>query len=146
MRLYLPLAILLLVSACRPTNQPEAVPAQLIEVAPPSNKHIELYINQYALGPNQGAILRPDYSNWTAESKIKNAASTNQEGKPPYSATIQYLGRKPDADVYSLTISFPRDGGSETFTQEVQYYGSDVEIWRDDQYRIGLRPSTNENG
>ena len=146
MRLFLSLTILLLVSACKPANQPLVVPAQYIEVAPPTHKQIELYINQYALGPKQGVILRPDFSNWTSESKMKNAASTNQEGKPPYSATIQYLGRKPDADLYSLTISFPRDGGFETFTKEVQYSGSDTEIWRDDQYCIGLRPSTKENG
>lgn len=146
MRLYLTPAVLLLMSACKPANQVQAVPAQFIEVVPPRNTHVELYINQYGLGPNQGVILRPDFSNWTAESKMKNTASTNQEGKPKYSATVQYLGRKPDADVYSLTISFPRDGGFDTITQEVQYSGSDTEIWRDDLYRIGLRPSTNEKG
>jgi hypothetical protein len=146
MKPVLLLAMFFMLSACKPENQPEAVPAQLIEIAPPSYKHIELYINQYGLAPNQGVILRPNYSNWTSESKIKNTASTSQGGKPKYSATLQYQGKTPDADVYSLTISFPRDGGFETFTQEVQYSGGDSEIWRDDLYRIGLRPSTNENG
>ena len=144
MRPYLSLAVLLFISACKPSNQVQVVPAQFIELVPPRDTHIELYINQYALGPNQGAILRPNFSNWTAESRTKNTASTNQEGKQPYSATLQYLGRKPDADVYSVTISFPRNGSFKTTTQELHYSGSDVEIWRDDQYRIGLRPSKNE--
>lgn len=144
MRPFLLLVILFMMSACDPANRPSVVPAQFIEIAAPNHPQIELYINQYGLGPKQGAILRPDFSNWTVESKMKNTASTNQEGKPRYSATVQYLGRKPDADVYSLTISFPHDGEFETFTQEVQYSGGDTEVWRDDLYRIGLRPSSNE--
>jgi len=146
MRIPFSLLVFFLLSACKPANQPEVVPAQFMGIAAPSNKHVELYINQYKLGPLQGAVLRPNFSNWTAEIKMKNSASINQEGKSKYSATLEYLGRNLDADVYSLTISFPRDGTFETITQEVQYSGAEKELWRDDVYRIGLRPSTKNNG
>ena len=138
------LLIIVALSACKPSET--IVPADYVEIAPPEHQKIALYINQYKLGPHQGAALRPNLSNWKPQVKQKFSATTNQEGQPPYSATLEYLGHKPDADIYSVTITHPASGGTTTFTKEIRFSGSDIEIFRDDHYRIGLRPDPTNEG
>lgn len=133
-----------LLGACKPTPQPNVVPAQVVEVAAPLHPEIELYINNYVLGPNQGSTTRPNLSQWSPDVKTKFSTSTNQEGKPPYSASFEYLGRKPDGDLYNVTISFPVAGTTKTLARELVYTGGDVELLRDTEYRIGIRPRTAE--
>ncbi|GAT33075.1 hypothetical protein TSACC_21480 [Terrimicrobium sacchariphilum] len=130
--------------ACKPAPQSNVVPAQVIEVATPLHPGIELYINNYVLGPNQGSTTQPDFSRWSPDVKTKFSATTSEEGKPPYSASIEYLGRKPDGDLYNVTISFPIAGTTKTLSRELVYPGGDVELLRDTEYRIGIRPKTAE--
>lgn len=133
-----------LLGACKPAPQPNVVPAQIVEVAAPLHPEIELYINNYVLGPNQGSTTRPNLSQWSPDVKTKFSTTTNQEGKPPYSASLEYLGRKPEGDFYNITISFPAAGTIKTASHELVYSGGAVELLRDSEYRIGIRPKTAE--
>jgi hypothetical protein len=132
------LLIFVALSACKPSAT--IVPADYIEVAPPKHPKIALYINQYKSGTDEGATLHPNLSIWNPKLKGKFGISTNQERQPPYSATLEYLGRKSDHDVYSVTISIPENGQFKKLTKEFSFSGADIELFRDDLYRIGLRP------
>ncbi len=133
-----------LLGACKPAPQPNVVPAQVVEVAAPLHPEIELYINNYVLGPNQGSTMRPNFSQWAADVKTKFSTSTNLEGRPTYSATIEYLGRAPDGDLYNISITFPTAETNQTIVRELVYSGGEVELLRDAEYRIGIRPRTAE--
>ncbi len=130
--------------ACKPAPQPNVVPVQVVEVAAPLYPEIELYMNNYVLGPKQGSIMRLNFLLWSPDVKTKFSTSTNQEGKPPYSVSLEYLGRKPDGDLYNVTISFPIAETPKTLSRELVYSGGDVELLRDTEYRIGIRPKTAE--
>jgi len=138
------LLIFVVLSACKPSAT--IVSADYITVTPPEHQKIALYINQYKLGPHQGVTLRPNLSNWKPEIKQKFSAITNQEGQPPYSATLEYLGNKLGSDIYSVTITHPVSGGNATFIKEIHFSGSEIEIFEDDHYRIGLRLYSKNSG
>lgn len=133
-----------LLGACKPNPQPNVVPAQVVEVAAPLHPELELYINNYVLGPNQGSTMRPNFSQWAADVKTKFSTSTSLEGRPTYSATIEYLGRAPDGDLYNVSITFPTAETNQTIVRELVYSGGEVELLRDAEYRIGIRPRTAE--
>lgn len=129
-----------LLGGCKPAPHPNVVPAQVVEVAAPLHP-IELY---YVLGPSQSGTMRPNFSQSSPESKEKFSLSTNQKGKVPYSASIEYLGRKPDGDLYNVTISFPIAGTTKTLSRELVYAGGNIELLRDTECRIGIRPRAAE--
>lgn len=134
-----------LLGACKPAPQPQKSDViEVVEVAAPLHPQIELYINNYVLGPNQGSKMRPNFSQWAADVKTKFSTSTNLEGRPTYSATIEYLGRAPDGDLYNVSITFPTAETKQTIVRELVYSGGEVELLRDAEYRIGIRPRTAE--
>lgn len=130
--------------ACKPAPQPNVVPAQVVEVAAPLHPGIELYINNYVLGPNQGSKTRPNLAQWSPDVKTKFSTSTRMEGRPAYSASLEYLGRAPDGDLYNISITFPTAETTQTIVRKLVYSGGEVELLRDAEYRIGIRPRTAE--
>ena len=105
----------------------------------PAQGAIDVYVNQFTLSPTNGSILRP---NFTGPSITNVSTSTNQKDKPPYGAKISYIGTKDGIDHYLVVITYPVGEEMKSETKEIFYRGSDIEIFRDSEYRIGIRPST----
>lgn len=138
--LYLTLILTSLVG-CKKAPEP-TVQAEPAKWTAPAQGPIDVYINQFTLSPTNGATFRPSF---TSPTNSHASGSTNQEGKPPYSADITYLGTKDGVDHYSFITTYPVAGGMKSETKEIYYSGTEIEIFRDSEYRIGIRPSTEKN-
>jgi len=119
--------------------------ASTVEWVQPTHQSLEVYINQYTLSPTQGAIGRPNLEIWRPNVQMVHTYSTNQEGKPPYTAKLEYKGTAADGDHYSVTISYPIDSNMETIELNTVFTGTEVELFKDTQYRIGIRPRTDNS-
>jgi len=116
-----------------------------IEWSQPAHQSLEVYINQYTLSPTQGAIGRPNLEIWRPNVHTVHTYSTNQEGKPPYTAKLEYKGTAPEGDHYFVTITHPIDSNVETIELNTVFTGTEIEFFKDTQYRIGIRPRTDNS-
>jgi len=110
--------------------------------APPSRPEIEVYINHYTLSENQGTLGKPNFHAWNPSVKWEFTYSMNYADTLPYTAMLKYLGTRNGDDHYKITLSCPKGSDVETSEHIVIYKGSDVELFKDHDYRIGIRPRT----
>lgn len=126
------------------------VPEKVIRKANPErvlpvHTNLEIYLNRYTISPEQGAISRPYPSIWAPNAGVGYSFGVGEIGEPQYSASIEYKGTKNGSDYYSITIIYPAKNHIASFTKEIIYKGDDIEIWRDSEYRAGVRPRTDKN-
>lgn len=114
------------------------------ELRPPVHADLEVYLNKYKMSPTIGAIGHPNLTLWQPNERAMYTFGVGEAGKPQYSARIEYKGTKDGNDYYSFTITYPVENNITSFTEEIIYKGDDIEIWRDSEYRIGIRPRTNK--
>lgn len=137
MKTILSILILLSVVGCKKADVP-APQSQSQGWIAPAQGAIEVYVNQHTISPTNGSTLRP---NFTGPSNTYVSTSTNQKDKPPYSAKVSYIGTKDGVDHYSVTIGYPVGEEMRSETKDIFYSGAEIEIFRDAEYRIGIRPS-----
>ena len=126
-------------------EDPSTPDTSSLEWVQPRHPRFEVYINQYSLSPTQGVIGRPNFEAWSPNVQDIHTFSTNQEGEPPYAAKIEYKGTAPDGDHYLITISHPAQNNMETIALSKIYNGAEIELFKDDEYRIGIRPRSDNS-
>jgi len=92
---------------------------------------VQIFINNHQAGKTNGCSgsLQP-----------KGAMRCGHPGGVS-EVTWQWLRRSRTGDIYSITRKFPLGLPSETVdTKEVEYRGTQMEIWKDNVQRILLRP------
>lgn len=127
------LSVTLLSSAC---EKVENSSASSIKWEPPLYPEIEFHIN----APMQTVMMNPSPDGWNPNSKSTLSASTDKQSEFHYELSCEYQGTDSKADYYSVTITCPAEGGSTTTTETLQYRGKPIEIHRDEDCLIGVRP------
>lgn len=101
--------------------------------AVPVYTNIEAYINNYAYGPSSGG--QTSWSN-AYPTQVVMTTTLRWDGKD-YTFELEYKGSEPKKDHYRANITCD---GSTGFTGPLTYEGAEIEVWRDNKVRVGLRP------
>ena len=133
MKLFLILLPIFLLSCSEREITQEAVADRLLRSAP-NYPNVQFYIHE---AEHQGAYSTPI---WEMEHDVGVSFSTRLQGEPEYALKADFLGASESSDVYSVTVTLPEESGSESFTREIEYQGQEIELWRGETYKIGLRP------
>jgi len=98
----------------------------------------EIYINKYAISPTNGCISRSGKGPRDPNSAVTSQTTTcGDTGGPLYEVKVEIPDEKENH--YSISITHPIDGGRMTFTRDVIFKGEEIEFYRDDKWRIGIR-------
>ena len=114
--------------------------------ASPVFPKIETYVNHYVLSPTQGTTATHDLSYWSAQSRVgdvKCKARCGYVGEIPYTLKLTYKGTQGGNDHYLTSISYPLDSVVHTGEKSIIYQGEELDIFKDHDWRIGIRPYTN---
>ena len=104
----------------------------------PSHKKIELYISN--LSGTQGANLKPLLPGFKTNKKWSCKLALGEKGQQTHIISIEYQNSKNNIDTYIADINYP-DGSSQT---KFDYSGKQIQLWKDSDYRIGIRPIKNK--
>lgn len=98
---------------------------------------VQIFINNHQSGKTNGCIT----------SLAPNGAMSCGHPGGVSKVSWKWLRRSDTGDVYSFTRKFPHGLSNQTSeTKEVEYGGTQVEIWKDDVQIIVLRPIRPESG
>ena len=101
----------------------------------PMTPDVQIFINNHQSGKENGCI--------TALTPNKTLSCGHPGGVSE--VTWKWLRRSTAGDVYSITRKFPLGLPNQTLeTKEVEYRGTQIEIWKDDVQIILLRPIRSE--
>ncbi|MFT5107177.1 MAG: beta-lactamase regulating signal transducer with metallopeptidase domain [Pseudoalteromonas tetraodonis] len=101
----------------------------------PANQSLEVFLNEHTASEFKGSIYRPNLSDWDDEDAYFKCGTE-------YQVEIRYKGTKSGKDYYLLKITHPQGDGVRTIPKRLIYEGAEVEVFRDDEYRICIRPRT----
>jgi len=120
-------------------DQPEKVTWQ-----PPRHQNLEVYLTRHNQFGRVGSTGHPNLSTVTADSHSKFKFSTMEpNATTPYEVELEYLSREGKGDRYLVQYSSPiSQRSTQQTTRTITYDGRDLELFRDNDYVIGLRPGT----
>jgi hypothetical protein len=134
----LPLLILLslALSACSksPSRQ---TPAPAPRDFTPARTNVEMFIENYAHSNHakaQGYLQFMGHAGVTSGCSIKDA-----DGRE-YSVALEYRGTENSHDFYWASYSVPSGLAIISTASEIAYFGSEIDLWTNSQWRIGIRP------
>lgn len=137
----IPLALLL--SACGPVAQDvetTVMEGAVLEWLAPVHRNLEFYVNNHSLGSTQGGTSRPNVSLlWEGRKQDKGSISYGYEGEPVHLIEYQYKGTLLGQDHYEIRVSYPAGTGVESFTRTYPYEGVEIEFWKGEEWRMGMR-------
>ena len=104
----------------------------------PANQSLEIFRNDYEASEFKGHITRPNLYDWDYDGAYFKCGS---EG---YQVELHYKGTNSGKDYYRLKITYPENGAVRTIEKRLIYDGVGVEVFRDNKYRICIRPWTDK--
>lgn len=109
---------------------------------PPRHQNLEVYLTRHNQFGRVGSTGHPNLSTVTADSHSKFKFSTMEpNATTPYEVELEYLGREGKGDRYLVQYSSPiSQRSTQQTTRTITYDGRDLELFRDNDYVIGLRP------
>jgi len=119
-------------------EQREIVAHEVTRSFPPIHTNLETFINNYALSEHRGSRTHHDVSGLKPDGRVRWKDQVAEEGAAPYSAAFEYKGTEDGKDHYLVTVKVP--SASTPQLKEIAYDGRELEIWRDSEWRIGMRP------
>jgi hypothetical protein len=109
---------------------------------PPIHTNVEIFVSNYAVSAHRGVQAHPDVQGLKLDGHSRNtySCSAKDTGGPDYGAAIEYKGTEAGKDYYLATITAPSGAAGVPAPAEIGYEGREIELWRDSQWRIGIRP------
>lgn len=104
----------------------------------PIHTNVEVFIENYARSDHRGAQAQPKFTGHSGSTygcSIKN----DNDGRE-YSVAIEYRGTEDGHDFYWVSYTIPSGPAANTVSQEIAYFDLENELWRDSQWRVGIRP------
>jgi len=99
-----------------------------------------MFIENYSRSDHRGAQAQPKF---TGHSGSTYGCSNKDDGDGrEYSVAIEYRGTEDGQDFYWVSYTIPSGPAAATASSEIAYFGLEIELWRDSQWRIGIRPHT----
>jgi hypothetical protein len=104
----------------------------------PANQSLEIFRNDYEASEFKGHITRPNLYDWDY------AGAYFKCGSEGYQVELHYKGTNSGKDYYRLKITYPENGAVRAIEKRLIYDGVGVEVFRDNKYRICIRPRTDK--
>jgi len=114
--------------------------------ASPVFPEIETYINNYTLSPTRGSTTTLNLHQWDSARGVSGVSYTSKcgnVGQIIYTLKLTYKGTQGGNDHYMASISQTLDSETQTIEESIVYQGKDIELFKDQDWRIGVRPHTN---
>jgi hypothetical protein len=104
----------------------------------PARTNVEMFIENYAHSNHAKAQAYPQFmghSGATSGCSLKDAADGHE-----YSVTLEYRGTENGHDFYWANYSVPSGLAIVSTASEIAYFGTEINLWTNSQWRIGIRP------
>ena len=99
----------------------------------PANQKLEIFRNEYKVSALTGFVYRPNLYDWNYDGAYFKCGIE-------YKVELRYKGTQSGKDYYDLKITYPQNKTVRTISKKLIYEGSGIEIFRDDEYCIYIRP------
>jgi hypothetical protein len=136
------LVLVMALGACS-KSPPSKTATQSLRGFPPIHTNLEIFIENYARSTHRGAQTQPDLKNLKPDGQSRDswACRIKDDGDgAEYSAAIEYKGTEDGRDFYLVTYTRPSGAAAITASNEIAFADREIELWRDSQWRIGVRP------
>ncbi len=104
----------------------------------PARTNVEMFIENYAHSDQPKAQATPQFlghAGATYGCNLKDAGDGRE-----YSVSLEYRGTENSHDFYWANYSVPSGLAIISTASEIAYFGTEINLWTNSQWRIGIRP------